>query len=116
MTEYIQFLWAFVILSLIVGVIFGYLVGTQGSVSPAGEWRRIVRDIFLRDNYTCYDTDGGFNVWERGCVNASFGQNGCDYCRNNITLVEYYCSRYTGRTYKFRCGRFNSTCYRGECK
>ena len=67
-----------------------------------------------------FDTDGGFNVWQKGTCSDDLG-NHTDYCgpsRTN-TLIEYYPTNSTNSTTcaatGLSCATYNATCSNGQC-
>jgi hypothetical protein len=69
-------------------------------------------------NSTCEDTDGGFNIFVRGTVSGFyFGEpySYTDYCQNNNTLNEYYCTGSSWAMNSTNCPQ-GYGCRDGACK
>ena len=72
---------------------------------------------------SCSDTDGGFVVSSRGTV-SGYANNqhysNSDFCLNNNSLNEYYCSGTSAASSSYACPSNNSTnstvnCFNGAC-
>ena len=63
---------------------------------------------------TCYDSDGGYNIYTYGCVEYGTSRY-CDRCASSNTVYEYYCA--SGGRYNYgetRCPQGYS-CVNGVC-
>ena len=65
-----------------------------------------------------FDTDGGFNIWQRGTCSDQNG-NRTDFCKTPTFLIEYYPINSTNTTYcgysQVNCAAYNTTCSTGRC-
>ncbi|MBN2203105.1 MAG: hypothetical protein JW700_02895 [Candidatus Aenigmarchaeota archaeon] len=68
---------------------------------------------------SCSDTDGGFVLTTQGTASGYLSENPynyTDYCANNMTLVEFYCSGNLAYNYSTSCYTNTTTmCYNGAC-
>jgi len=67
---------------------------------------------------SCSDTDGGFIEWLFGTVSGFFGgspYSNVDFCIDNTTLVEYYCSGNYAHSWNVSCTGNYTGCASGAC-
>lgn len=67
---------------------------------------------------SCSDTDGGLNIFVQGLVSGYQSENPynyTDYCLNNATLKEYYCSGTSPLNFDYPCSANATVCINGAC-
>lgn len=63
----------------------------------------------------CYDSDGGFNIYEKGQVIPPAGGTFWDYCSGEYKVREYYCSDSGDAVYTTTDCPSGYYCYSGAC-
>ncbi len=92
----------------VIGAIFIVGCDTTGDILKTSE--------STRAQYTCQDTDGGFNYEELGTVSGNEGRRGSyqytDTCLDQTRLKEWYCQGSIAEFDQYRC---QGGCENGAC-
>lgn len=117
---------------MLITLLLGIIVVLGSAVSffgaPTGQFRAssvgfvehtIISRQPIRDNSTCYDSDGGVNKMVYGCVTYGTGNDTmCDYCITNQSICELDCTD-DGFPYcvaDTSCGNTSMYCDGGACQ
>jgi len=123
-----HYFWAFFVIALIVGGIstLAYTSYTNSMMTGAAFWHPWTPKPWISPNpwikATCKDSDGGWNIYERGtCISEATNSSLAitDYCLTNESAVptvpmlrEFYCS---GSSIKHKDVRCSNGCSNGAC-